>query len=117
MKNVNVWIAFGGILVIGGTWLAYWIRIRMLRIPVLRVLHERGTLDFTGTLKALREAELYPLHTPEFFIKDVLDAGIKKGLMVHGGHAIIPRFTISNKGLDFLDQYLWRKGKKKFPAQ
>ncbi len=97
--------------------LFYEVKVLMLRIPVLRVLHERGTMDLTGIIKALKEVELYPRYTPEFLVLPVCEAGIKKGLITPGGHAFIPRYKISAEGYKVLDEYDWRKGNKKFPAQ
>jgi len=120
MGSWGEWSGIAGPLVALTIWAVYAIKIRPLRIPVLRVLHERGIMDLAGIIRALKETELYPPRTPMFFIKSACRSGIKAGLIIYGGDAviaIIPRFKISNKGLEFLDQCDWRKGKKKFPAQ
>ncbi len=114
---IGYWIGGVALLIAGAIQIFVERKIRALRIPVLQVLRERGAMALMGIIKALKEAELYPSHTPMFFIQSACRACIKAGLITHGGHAIIPRLTISDKGLTFLDQYDWRKGNKKFPAQ
>ncbi|GEM_PF-3359929 len=118
LAELPVWCLVGSaILLTGGAlWLFYQVKIRTLLIPILRVLHERGTTDLVGVIKALREMEIYPPHTPMFFIKDACRSAVKKKLIMLGQNMFIPRFTILNKGCDVLDQNDWRTGRKKFPA-
>ena len=112
-----MWIGIGVLLTASVLLAFYEERARSLRIPILRALHERGNMDLTGIIRCLREMELYPPPIPKFLVEHACKIAIRGGLLTHGGHAFIARFTVSSKGLEFLDQYYWRKGKKKFPAQ
>lgn len=94
----------------------YGLRNRTLYILMLPVLHERGAMDLVGMIRAFKERAPYLRYIPKLFVKNVCKAGARKGFITRRENAIIPRFILTEKGRMALDEYDWRRGKKKFPA-
>lgn len=113
--DTSSWIV---LLIVLAMWLFYKIRSRIL-ILVLRILCAPMILglDLPEVIKSLKEAELYPPHTPEFLIKFFIEkacrAGVKKNLIVPAGNIIIPRFVLSDKGRHMVEEDKQRMGKKR----